>query len=34
MIACIVKGFADLSFPKPVGGPVTVVYPIQFNLQD
>jgi hypothetical protein len=30
VIACIVKGFADLSFPKPEGGIVTVVYPIAF----
>jgi hypothetical protein len=30
VIACIVKGFADLSFPKPDGGVVTVVYPISF----
>jgi hypothetical protein len=30
VVACIVKGFADLSFPKPEGGTVTVVYPLAF----
>jgi TonB family protein len=34
VVACIVKGFANLSFPKPVGGQVTVVYPIEFNPGD
>ena len=28
VVACIVKSFADLSFPKPEGGIVTVVYPL------
>ena len=28
VVACIVRGFADLSFPAPEGGTVTVVYPI------
>lgn len=30
VVACIAKGFADLSFPKPDGGTVVVVYPIAF----
>jgi hypothetical protein len=28
---CVVRAFADLSFPAPDGGMVTVVYPIVFN---
>jgi len=28
---CVVRAFADLSFPPPDGGMVTVVYPIAFN---
>ncbi len=30
VVACVMKGFAGLSFPVPEGGPVTVVYPIAF----
>ena len=30
LIACVVKGFANLSFPQPESGIVTVVYPIVF----
>jgi hypothetical protein len=28
---CVVRGFANLSFPQPEGGNVTVVYPILFS---
>ena len=31
MVACVVKGFVNLSFPKPDSGVVTVVYPIDFK---
>jgi hypothetical protein len=31
---CVVRGFANLSFPQPEGGMVTVVYPIMFNPGD
>jgi hypothetical protein len=34
VIACVVRGFGELKFPKPDGGIVTVVYPIQFNPGD
>ncbi len=30
-VSCVVRAFGDLSFPQPDGGPVTVVYPIDFN---
>lgn len=31
VVQCIVRRFGELSFPKPEGGMVTVVYPIKFN---
>jgi hypothetical protein len=31
---CVVRAFADLSFPPPEGGMVTVVYPILFSAGD
>ena len=31
VVSCIVRAFADLSFPKPERGIVTVVYPIMFS---
>jgi hypothetical protein len=31
---CVVRSFANLSFPQPEGGMVTVVYPIMFNPGD
>jgi hypothetical protein len=31
VVACVVRGFGNLSFPQPEGGIVTVVYPIIFN---
>jgi hypothetical protein len=31
VVQCVVRGFANLSFPQPEGGMVTVVYPIMFN---
>ncbi len=34
VIQCVVTGFGDLSFPKPEGGVVTVVYPILFSPGD
>jgi Ca-activated chloride channel family protein len=34
VVACVVRGFGNLSFPQPEGGQVTVVYPIQFNPGD
>jgi hypothetical protein len=34
VVACIVKGYETLKFPKPDGGRVTVVYPIMFNPGD
>jgi hypothetical protein len=30
-VQCVVRGFNKLTFPAPDGGPLTVVYPIQFN---
>jgi TonB family protein len=30
-VACIVKGYKKLKFPRPRGGAVTVVYPIMFS---
>lgn len=33
-VACVVDGYAKLTFPKPEGGTVTVVYPIIFNPGD
>ena len=34
VIACVTRGFANLSFPQPEGGIVTVVYPITFSPGD
>ncbi len=34
VVACVLKGYRSLTFPKPVGGIVTVVYPIIFNPGD
>lgn len=34
VVQCVVRGFANLSFPQPEGGMVTVVYPIMFNPGD
>jgi hypothetical protein len=31
VVACVVGAFAPITFPKPEGGIVTVVYPIQFS---
>ncbi len=31
VVQCVVRGFANLSFPQPEGGVVTVSYPIVFN---
>ncbi len=31
VVDCVVQGFGDLSFPRPQGGIVTVVYPIEFS---
>jgi beta-lactamase regulating signal transducer with metallopeptidase domain len=31
VVACIVRGFGNISYPKPEGGVVTVVYPVQFS---
>jgi len=31
MIACVTRGFGNLSFPQPEGGSVEVVYPIVFD---
>ncbi len=31
VVACVVRGFSNLSFPQPEGGIVTVVYPIVFS---
>ena len=33
-VACVVRGFGNLSFPQPEGGIVTVVYPIIFSPGD
>ena len=30
-VKCIMHEFQQLTFPKPEGGPVTVVYPLIFN---
>jgi tetratricopeptide (TPR) repeat protein len=30
VVACVMRGFGNLSFPQPEGGAVTVVYPIVF----
>jgi hypothetical protein len=30
-VSCVLRGFANLSFPQPEGGIVTVVYPIIFH---
>jgi Ca-activated chloride channel family protein len=30
VVACVLRGFGNLSFPQPEGGTVTVVYPITF----
>ncbi|MFO0675673.1 MAG: AgmX/PglI C-terminal domain-containing protein [Polyangiaceae bacterium] len=34
VVSCVVRGFSNLSFPKPEGGIVTVVYPIAFSPGD
>ncbi len=34
VVGCVVRGFQNLSFPKPEGGIVTVVYPIIFSPGD
>jgi hypothetical protein len=34
VVQCVVRAFANLSFPEPEGGVVTVVYPIVFNPGD
>jgi hypothetical protein len=34
VVACVVRGFGNLSFPKPEGGVVTVVYPVLFEPGD
>ena len=31
VVACVVKGFSNLSFPSPASGMVTVTYPIVFT---
>jgi beta-lactamase regulating signal transducer with metallopeptidase domain len=31
VVDCIVRGFGNISYPKPEGGVVTVVYPVQFT---
>jgi hypothetical protein len=31
VVQCVVRGFANLSFPEPEGGMVTVAYPIMFS---
>ena len=31
VVACVVKGFSNLSFPSPESGMVTVTYPIVFT---
>lgn len=30
VVSCVVRSFYGLSFPRPTGGTVTVVYPIMF----
>jgi hypothetical protein len=34
VVACVVRGFQDLSFPQPEGGIVTVVYPLVLTSAD
>ncbi len=34
VVDCVVSHYRELVFPKPRGGIVTVVYPIQFNARD
>jgi hypothetical protein len=34
VVACVLRGFHALTFPKPYGGIVTVVYPLIFNPGD
>jgi hypothetical protein len=34
VVSCVVRGFNNLSFPQPEGGPVTAVYPILFDPGD
>ena len=34
VVACVVRGFGQLSFPPPDGRKVTVVYPINFSEED
>lgn len=34
VVSCVVEGFQKLQFPLPLGGIVTVVYPIVFNPGD
>ncbi|NOU32137.1 MAG: AgmX/PglI C-terminal domain-containing protein [Polyangiaceae bacterium] len=34
VVACVVKGYRSLTFPKPVGGIVTVIYPMFFTPGD
>jgi hypothetical protein len=31
VIACVLRGFGNLSFPQPESGTVSVVYPITFS---
>jgi len=31
VVACVIRGFGNLSFPQPEGGIVTVIYPIIFS---
>ncbi len=31
VVACVVRGFSNLSFPQPEGGTVTVTYPLIFE---
>jgi hypothetical protein len=31
VVSCVSRAFYDISFPKPEGGIVTVVYPISFQ---
>jgi hypothetical protein len=34
VVSCVVKAIAELTFPPPDGGFVTVVYPIMFAVSD
>jgi hypothetical protein len=34
VVACVVRGFSELSFPEPEGGIVTVIYPLSFSISD